>query len=140
VFEWFKRFKDWREVLQDDPRSERPSTSRNADTIANVRKMVTRDRRWALRMMAYVLNINNEAIRHVRPNAALFTTNPTCCPDANPGRRGGKPATNRLSYDTALINIYEAIYVSCKFSKYEICSPECYISSFVSQHRGIVLF
>jgi hypothetical protein len=23
------------------------------------------------------------------------------CPDANPGRRGGKPATNRLSYGTA---------------------------------------
>jgi hypothetical protein len=25
----------------------------------------------------------------------LSTTNPTCCPDANPGRRGGKPASNR---------------------------------------------
>jgi hypothetical protein len=24
------------------------------------------------------------------------------CPDANPGRRGGKPATNRLSYGTAI--------------------------------------
>jgi transposase len=43
VFEWFKRFKDGREDLQDDPRSGRPSTSRNADTIANVREMVTRD-------------------------------------------------------------------------------------------------
>jgi hypothetical protein len=37
------------------------------------------------------------------PHAALSTTNPTCCPDANPGRRGGKPATNRLSYGTAII-------------------------------------
>jgi hypothetical protein len=35
------------------------------------------------------------------PSAALSTTNPTCCPDANPSRRGGKPATNRLSYGTA---------------------------------------
>jgi hypothetical protein len=35
------------------------------------------------------------------PSAALFTTNATCCPDANPGSRGGKPATNRLSYGTA---------------------------------------
>jgi hypothetical protein len=35
------------------------------------------------------------------PNAALSTINPTCCPDANPGRRDGKPATNRLSYGTA---------------------------------------
>jgi hypothetical protein len=34
-------------------------------------------------------------------SVALSTTNPTCCPDANPGRRGGKSATNRLSYDTA---------------------------------------
>jgi hypothetical protein len=35
------------------------------------------------------------------PSAALSTTNPTCYPDANPGRRGGKPATNSLSYSTA---------------------------------------
>jgi hypothetical protein len=30
---------------------------------------------------------------------------PTCCPDANPGRRGGKPATNRLSYGTATFKV-----------------------------------
>jgi hypothetical protein len=35
------------------------------------------------------------------PSAVLSTTNPTCCPDANLGRRGGNPATNRLSYGTA---------------------------------------
>jgi hypothetical protein len=35
------------------------------------------------------------------PNAALSITNPTCCPDANPGRRGGKPATNK--YDSTAI-------------------------------------
>jgi hypothetical protein len=32
--------------------------------------------------------------------------NPTCCPDANPRRRGGKPATNRLSYGTAIIHFH----------------------------------
>jgi hypothetical protein len=37
------------------------------------------------------------------PSAALSTTKPTCCPDANPGLRGGKPASNRLSYGTAWI-------------------------------------
>jgi hypothetical protein len=36
------------------------------------------------------------------PSAALSTTNPTCFSDANPGRRGGKPASNRLSCGTAL--------------------------------------
>jgi hypothetical protein len=35
------------------------------------------------------------------PNATLSTTNSTFCPDANSGLRGGKTATNRLSYDTA---------------------------------------
>jgi hypothetical protein len=34
-------------------------------------------------------------------SAALSTTTPHACPDANQGRRGGKPATNRLSYGTA---------------------------------------
>jgi hypothetical protein len=32
------------------------------------------------------------------------------CPDANPGRRGGKPATNRLSYGTANL-IYVIILI-----------------------------
>jgi hypothetical protein len=36
------------------------------------------------------------------PRAALSTTNRTCCPDEKPGRHGGKPAINRLSYVTAL--------------------------------------
>jgi hypothetical protein len=35
------------------------------------------------------------------PNVALSTTNPTCCPDANPDDRGGEPATNRFSYGMA---------------------------------------
>jgi hypothetical protein len=37
------------------------------------------------------------------PSGALSTTNTTCCPDGNPGRRGGKPATNRLSYGTVSV-------------------------------------
>jgi hypothetical protein len=36
------------------------------------------------------------------PSTTLPTTNPTWPdPSSNPGRRGGKPATNRLSYGTA---------------------------------------
>jgi hypothetical protein len=39
-----------------------------------------------------------------RPSAILFTTNPTWPdPGLNPGRRGGKPATNRLSYGAAFV-------------------------------------
>jgi hypothetical protein len=37
-------------------------------------------------------------------SATLFTTNPTWPnPGSNSGRRGGKPATNRLSYGAALL-------------------------------------
>jgi hypothetical protein len=43
-----------------------------------------------------------EVLRKNCPNAASSTTNPTCCPVANPGSHGGKPATNCLSYDTTL--------------------------------------
>jgi transposase len=52
VFEWFKPFKDGRENLQIDPRSGRPSISRNTEEIANFHEMVTRDRRLTLRMMS----------------------------------------------------------------------------------------
>jgi hypothetical protein len=44
-----------------------------------------------------------EVLRENLPSVTLYTTNPTC-PDvgSNPSRRGGKPATNRLNYGTAL--------------------------------------
>jgi hypothetical protein len=64
-FEWFKRFEDASADLLDDQNSGPPSTSRNEDTIADVREMVTRDRRWALRMMSDELNINKETIRQI---------------------------------------------------------------------------
>jgi hypothetical protein len=62
VFTLFKRFKDGPEVLQDDPRSGPPSTSRNADTVANVHETMARDRRRALRMMSDELKTSNETI------------------------------------------------------------------------------
>jgi transposase len=65
VCEWFKRFKDGRGDLQDDPRNGRPSTSRNADTIANVREMAIRDPRLTLKMMSDELNINKKTIRQI---------------------------------------------------------------------------
>jgi hypothetical protein len=49
---------------------------------------------------------NRSTRRKPAPSAALSTTNPTCCPDANPGRHGVKPATNRLSYGKASVKGY----------------------------------
>jgi hypothetical protein len=35
---------------------------------------------------------------------------PHACPEANPGRRGGKLATNRFSYGTAMVNCITIVY------------------------------
>jgi hypothetical protein len=53
-FERFKRFRDGREDLQDDPRSGGTSTCRNADTFANIREIVIPDRRLTLRRFSWV--------------------------------------------------------------------------------------
>jgi hypothetical protein len=45
---------------------------------------------------------NRSTRRKPAPVPLCPPQNPHDCPDANPGRRGGKPATNRLSYGTAL--------------------------------------
>jgi hypothetical protein len=55
--------------------------------------------------------------KQTRPSATLSTTNPTW-PDlgSNPGRRGGKPETNRLSYGAAQNACYfRSNYLVSKF-------------------------
>ena len=47
---------------------------------------------------------NRSTLGKTCPSATLFTTNPTWTdPASNPGRRGGRPATNRLSHGTAKV-------------------------------------
>jgi hypothetical protein len=65
AFQWSKPSEDALEDLQDDPRSRRLSTSRNADTITNILETVIRNRRWALRMMSDELNVNKETIHQI---------------------------------------------------------------------------
>jgi hypothetical protein len=48
------------------------------------------------------------------PSAALSTK---CCPDANPVRRGWKPATNRLSYGTASTKFPTIAKKNCGYTK-----------------------
>ena len=62
AFEWYKRFKEGREEVEDDPRSGRPSTSRTADNIECVKQVVRADRRLTLRMIAEELSINKDIV------------------------------------------------------------------------------
>jgi transposase len=45
IKEWFTRFKDGRTLAESGQRSGRPSTSRNANGIENVRSLIPEDRR-----------------------------------------------------------------------------------------------
>ncbi|GBN62902.1 hypothetical protein AVEN_138396-1 [Araneus ventricosus] len=51
VFEWFKRFRDGKEDVKDEPRSGRPPTSTTPDNIERERRMLADDRRLSLRMI-----------------------------------------------------------------------------------------
>jgi hypothetical protein len=58
------------------------------------------------------------------PSATLSTTNPTWTDlDANPGLRGKKPATNRLSYGMADINLVKA--ANGKGKSFHLLIDEC---------------
>jgi hypothetical protein len=46
---------------------------------------------------------NRSTQRKSAPVPLCPSQTPHACPDTNPGRRGGKPATNRLSYGTTLV-------------------------------------
>jgi hypothetical protein len=58
-------------------------------------------------------------------SATLSTTNPTWPdPGANPGRHGGKPATNRLSYGAALVCwITHHVVKSIHCCEFALCAP-----------------
>ncbi|GFW11388.1 protein GVQW3 [Trichonephila clavipes] len=52
VFEWFRPFKEVRQSVNSDPRSGRPSTSRNEDKIAQVKAVMCSDRHLTVREIA----------------------------------------------------------------------------------------
>ncbi|GFY14440.1 protein GVQW3 [Trichonephila clavipes] len=58
VFEWFLRFKEDRQSVNSDPRSGRPSTSRNEDKIAQVKVVVRSDHRLTVREIAQECHIS----------------------------------------------------------------------------------
>jgi len=45
VFEWFSRFQNRGLGIEDQPRSGRPSSSRNDENIAKIREKLNEDRR-----------------------------------------------------------------------------------------------
>ncbi|GBO18995.1 Putative uncharacterized protein FLJ37770 [Araneus ventricosus] len=65
AFEWFKRFRDGKEDVKDEPRSGRPPTSTTPDNIERVRRMLADDRRLSLRMIAEELKISLDSVSNI---------------------------------------------------------------------------
>ncbi|GBN39191.1 hypothetical protein AVEN_19076-1 [Araneus ventricosus] len=65
VFEWFRRFRDGKEDVRDEPRSGRPPTSTTTDNIERMRRMLADDRRLSLRMIAEELKISLDSVSNI---------------------------------------------------------------------------
>jgi len=65
VFRWYSRFRDGREMVEDDERGGRPKSNRNAVNIAGVDYLVKNDRRIKLRMIAECLNIPKTVVLQI---------------------------------------------------------------------------
>ena len=52
VYEWYKRFQDGREDVEDDERPGRPSTSTTDENVEKVKEMVMNDHRVTIREVA----------------------------------------------------------------------------------------
>lgn len=68
AYEWYKAFKSGRDVMEDLPRSGRPSTSATEVNIAKVKEIVTENPHSTLREIAAELFISHESIRTILTN------------------------------------------------------------------------
>jgi len=65
VYDWFSRFKNGQEKLEDDQRSGRPSTSRTAKMIEKVRQLIQCDRRMTTVEMEQEVGISHGSIHAI---------------------------------------------------------------------------
>jgi histone-lysine N-methyltransferase SETMAR len=65
VFRWYSRFRDGRELVEDDERFGRPKSTRTEVNIAAVADLVKNDRRIASRMIAEFLNIPKTVVLQI---------------------------------------------------------------------------
>jgi histone-lysine N-methyltransferase SETMAR len=65
VFSWYTRFREGRELLEDDESGGRPKSTRTDVNIAAVADLVKNDRRIALRMIAESLNIPKSVVLRI---------------------------------------------------------------------------
>ena len=65
VFEWFRRFKEGRDSLSDNPRSGRPISLTTETMIGKVKSLIDEDPRRSLRMLAADLEISKDCVKNI---------------------------------------------------------------------------
>lgn len=60
VFRWHKAFSEGREIVENEPRFERPSSARTEENAAKILALVRWDRRLTVKMICSVLNLNSQ--------------------------------------------------------------------------------
>ncbi|GFS88083.1 protein GVQW3 [Trichonephila clavipes] len=65
VFEWFKRFKDGRQDVEDDSRPGRLSTSKTDENVERFASLIRSDRLLSIRAIAETVKIDKECVRQV---------------------------------------------------------------------------
>jgi hypothetical protein len=65
IKDWFNRFKDGRTLVDSDQRSGRPSTSRNANVIQNVRSLSLEDRHLTIREIDDEIVISSDSAHSI---------------------------------------------------------------------------
>jgi transposase len=65
VFKWHKAFKEGQENVEDDPRSGRPVSSTNDQTVEVVRAVMVKDCRLSVRMIAEQTGLDKNAVHRI---------------------------------------------------------------------------
>ena len=65
VFEWHKLFCEGREQVEDDQRSERPSTSKSDENLVKMKNLLSSDRRLNERMICELWNLPKTSVHKI---------------------------------------------------------------------------
>ena len=65
VFKWHKRFKSGRKEVENDPKSERPFSTKTDKSIMRVKQLVRSDRKLTVQMITDELCLNRESARTI---------------------------------------------------------------------------
>lgn len=68
VFEWYKRFKEGRQSLVDDPRCGRPTTSSTAENVQIIKAIVDEEPRTSLRAVSESTGLSKDTVRQIFTN------------------------------------------------------------------------